>query len=209
MKKIKALLLQCKFYYWLMALKYYIGNHFIANIPSYRLRHFYYRHFTKMQIGKDSNIAMGLFVTGYHHQCIIHIGDNCVINRKCYFDGRHGIYIGNNVNISFETAILTTQHDYNDAYFKIQAKEIIIQDNVWIGARSFILPGITIGTGAVIAAGAVVTKDVPPYTVVGGVPAKKIAERTCELKYVSNFKPYFDTDVVDDSDYFKNQNYNS
>lgn len=202
-KKLKQFLLQMKFYYWLMSLKYYICNHIISRCTSYTIRHWYYRHFLNMRIGTDTNVAMGQFITGYHHQCIIQIGDNCNINRKCYLDGRHGIYIGNNVNISFETAILTTQHDYNDDYFRIQAKEIVIQDHAWIGARSVILPGVTVGTGAVVAAGAVVTKDVPAYAVVGGIPARKISERICEIKYQSKFRPYFDTDVTDDSEYFK------
>jgi len=58
-----------------------------------------------------------------------------------------------------------------------EPKPVVIEDDVWIAARSIILPGVTIGKGAVIAAGAVVTKDVPPYTVVGGVPARKIKLR--------------------------------
>ncbi len=204
-QKIKQLILQMKFYYWLQALKYYICNHLISRCISYTIRHWYYRSFLHMRIGKDSNLAMGQFISGYHHQCIIQIGDHCCINRNCYLDGRNGIYIGNNVNISFETVILTTQHDYNDEFFKIEAGEVRIEDHAWIGARSILLPGVTIGTGAVVAAGAVVVKDVPAYTVVGGVPAKKIAERSCEIKYRSKFRPYFDTDVVDDSPFFRSQ----
>ena len=90
------------------------------------------------------------------------------------------------MNIGSEVHLWTDQHDYNDPYFratKSKVGPIIIGDRAWIGPRVTILHNVHIGEGAVIAAGAVVTKDVEPFTVVGGIPAKKIAERNHNLMY--------------------------
>jgi maltose O-acetyltransferase len=126
---------------------------------------------------------------------MIQIGNNTVINRSCYLDGREGLYIGNNVNISFQSCIITLQHDPQSINFKSTGAAVTIKDNVWLGARCIILPGVTVGEGAVVAAGAVVTKDVHPYTIVGGVPAKEIGNRTEGLTYLTDFNPLFDTDI--------------
>lgn len=201
--QIKKILYTKKTYYFFSGLKYYIGNHLISRHSPWIVRKFYYTHVLRAKIGEDSFLAMNCFITGYHHQCIIEIGDNTIINRDTYLDGRHGIYIGNNVNISFQTAILTTEHDHNDPYFSIKSDSVYIKDNVWIGARAFILPGVTLGEGAVVAAGAVVTKDVEAYTIVGGIPAKKIGVRNSTILYKNSFSPYFDTDIVDDSKMMK------
>jgi acetyltransferase-like isoleucine patch superfamily enzyme len=98
-------------------------------------------------------------------------------------DGRNGITIGKNVNFSSEVALWTLQHDYNSPTFATSGGPIVIGDRAWISFRATILPGVTIGEGAVVAANSVVTKDVPPFTVVGGIPAKKIGERTTDLSY--------------------------
>ena len=113
----------------------------------------------------------------------ISIGEGSVIGHGVTLDGRNGISIGKNVNMSSEVMIWTMQHDYNDPDFGPEGGPVIIEDYVWISARTIILPNVTIGEGAVVAAGAVVTKNVEPYTVVGGVPAKKIANRNRHLKY--------------------------
>ncbi len=86
------------------------------------------------------------------------------------------VYIGEGSAFSFENMIITATHDPKD-YQKIIAKPVTIGKNVWITSRCIILPGVTIGEGAVVGAGAVVTKDVPPYAIAGGVPAKVIGER--------------------------------
>jgi len=122
----------------------------------------------------------------------IEINDNSVIGYKCVLDGRNGIYIGKNVNISSEVMIWTMQHDYNEEGFGPVGGKVSIGDYAWLSTRCIILPGVTVGEGAVVAAGAVVTKDVEPYTVVGGVPAKKIGDRTRRLSYnpASNSLPF-------------------
>ena len=72
-----------------------------------------------------------------------------------------------------EAALLTANHDFDDLLI-LKCKPILIKKKAWIGARAVILPGVTVGEGAVVASGAIVTKDVPPRTVVGGNPAKVI-----------------------------------
>ncbi len=114
----------------------------------------------------------------------ITIGSESAINKKVLLDGRGGnLVIGNNVDIAQEVQIWTLQHDYNSPTYRAIGKSVTIGDYVWIGSRAIILPGVKIGKGAVIAAGSIVTKDVPEFTVVAGVPAKKIAERTENLNY--------------------------
>lgn len=197
--RIKTRFLRCSTYYFMAALKYYIGNNVIAQVPFERIRNAYYRRILGVRIGQRTHVSMRQFFTGYHSRCNITIGNNCVLNREVYLDGRTGVIIGNNVNISFQCCILSLHHDHNHPHFTSIGDVVEIRDHVWLGARVTILPGVTIGEGAVVAAGAVVTKDVAPYTVVGGVPAKPIGMRNRDIAYLTDFSPYFDTDVFDES----------
>lgn len=175
---------------WLTALLFYVGNNVMMKQWSYRLRHWYWRKIG-IKIGNNSSIAMHCFITGSH----ITIGENSVINRFTYLDGRVPLYIGNNVNVSHYTLIQTLTHDPQNPDFICIEKPVAILDHAWIGARAIILPGVTIGEGAVVAAGAIVSSDVPAYTIVGGVPARKIGDRTRELRYRSRYFPFFDGDI--------------
>jgi maltose O-acetyltransferase len=110
----------------------------------------------------------------------VRIGRNSRINRNCTLDARSPLAIGDNVSISPEVMILAGTHDVNDPRFapsEVGPWAVTIEDHVWIGSRAMIMPGVTVGRGAVVAAGAVVTKDVPPLTIVAGVPAKPIGMR--------------------------------
>lgn len=107
----------------------------------------------------------------------ISIGSNCNINKGVLLDGRGGLVIGNNVDIAQEVNIWTEQHDYNDPSYKAISRSVTIDDYAWVASRATILPGVHIGRGAVIACGAVVTKDVLPFTVVAGIPARVINRR--------------------------------
>ena len=113
----------------------------------------------------------------------ININEGTVIGHSVTLDGRNGITIGKNVNFSSEVMIWTMQHDYNDPDFGASGGPVVIHDYVWISARVIVLPNVTIGKGAVVAAGAVVTKNVEAYTIVGGIPATKIGERNKNLHY--------------------------
>ena len=108
----------------------------------------------------------------------VFLGERNVVNFGCLFDGRKfSIRTGSNVSIGPEATILTLGHDPRSATFEDRGGDVVIGDRVWIGYRAVVLPGITIGEGAVIGAGAVVTKDVDPYVIVAGNPARKVGER--------------------------------
>lgn len=173
------------------ALAFYLANHLFMNWTPYVVRHAFLRRFCKIRIGRDSSVAMGCFVTGSN----IRIGANTAINRFTYLDGRGPLAIGDNVNISHYTLIQTLTHDCQSPHFHAFAKPVVILDHAWIGARAIIMPGVTIGEGAVVGAGAVVTKDVPPYTIVAGAPAKAIGTRNANIQYRTRYFPFFDTDI--------------
>ena len=101
------------------------------------------------------------------------IGNNVFINHGLTCMSSGGITIEDGVMIGPEAALMTANHDFKDLMVLI-CKPIVIKKGAWIGARAMIMPGVTVGEGAVVAGGAVVTKDVPPHTIVGGVPAKVI-----------------------------------
>jgi maltose O-acetyltransferase len=112
------------------------------------------------------------------------IGNNSGIGKRAYLASQssHGIQIGNDVMMGPDVIILTSQHKHDDINVPMTkqgyySKQVIIEDDVWIGTRVIILPGVKIGKGSIVGAGAVVTKDVPPYAIVGGVPAKVIKSR--------------------------------
>lgn len=166
----------------------YLPNHIINKIPFYSVRHFYYRNILKIKIGKGSSVHLNTRVNRFN----IVIAENSVINRKCYLDGRGGLIIGSNVSISPEVHLLTASHDLNSRVFKYIEDSITIEDFVWIGTRAMILPGVVLGKGCVVAAGSVVTKNVAPYSIVGGIPAKNIGVRNSDLEYNCNWMPPFD-----------------
>lgn len=114
------------------------------------------------------------------------LGTGTIIGDHAILDARNRLRIGNHVNLASNVSIYTEQHDYNDTLFRCtdrKEKSVTIGDRVWIGSNVVVLPGVKIGEGAVCCAGCVVTKDVAPFEVVAGIPAKKIAERTHDLKY--------------------------
>lgn len=114
----------------------------------------------------------------------IRVGSNTSIGTDAILDGRGGIELGDNVNISSQAAIWTMQHLRDDPDFGAFSASVVVGDRAWISFRATILPGVTVGEGALVAAGAVVTKDVGDFTVVGGVPASPIGTRSRDLRYV-------------------------
>jgi maltose O-acetyltransferase len=134
------------------------------------------------KVGKNVNVKRGAFFGSGKN---IIIGDNSDIGLKAYIagiDGGGGLIIGDNVMMAPEVTILTLSHNCSDINMPINLQgdhpsNVTIMDDVWIGYRAIILPGVNIGKGSVIGAGAVVTKDVPEFSVMGGVPAKLIRRR--------------------------------
>ena len=142
-----------------------------------------------MKIGRDTSILRHVRFIRTNN---IQIGNNCVINSFCQLDGRqYKIVIGNNVDIAQETNVWTLEHNPNSDTHEGMGGDVIIDDYVWIASRVTILPGVHIGRGAVVASGAIVTKDVPECAIVGGVPARIIGERKSKLHYNLKYKPLF------------------
>jgi acetyltransferase-like isoleucine patch superfamily enzyme len=107
----------------------------------------------------------------------IEIGDHSTVNEFCALHGAGGIRIGNGVRIGCHTVIHSVQHHFERVDIPIWkqgtcAKPIVIEDDVWIGANSTILGGVTIGAHTIIGAHSLVTKSIPPYSIAYGVPAK-------------------------------------
>lgn len=168
---------------------FYVMNHLVPKVPSYLVRHWAYRRLWGMKIGSGTSVHMGVFVTGSE----ISIGDDTAIGRRTYLDGRGGLWIGNCVSVSPDVQLITAEHDIDDPDFANVLGAIHVEDYAWLGTRAMVMPGVRIGEGAVVAAGAVVTYDVPPYAVVGGVPARPIrGPRNPNLRYKARWFLPFD-----------------
>jgi acetyltransferase-like isoleucine patch superfamily enzyme len=176
------------------ACAFYCYNNFLTNAPFYCVRHWYLRHVLKISIGPGASVHMGCFITGNN----ITVGARSVINRNSFLDGRCGLAIGSNVSISPHVFIVTLDHDPQSKDFMTQTGPVRIDDYVWVGARATLLPGVRIGKGAVIGAGALVTKDVAEFTIAAGVPAKPIGQRCRDLTYDPSYFPFFNTDILPD-----------
>lgn len=122
----------------------------------------------------------------------LRIGGGTIIGDNALLDARNGLTMGENVNLSSNVSIYTEQHNHRSPDFSCdfpgRKKSVEIDDRAWIGSNVTVLPGVHIGEGAVCCAGCVVTKDVAPYAVVAGIPAKKVADRPQVLTYVFNGK---------------------
>lgn len=173
---------------FLSELRIYICNHFVSNIPSHTFRLWYYRNIMKFKIGKGSTVFMNC-----KFDCSegLTIGENSVINANCRLDSRGGLEIGNNVSVSEDVIFLTADHNEDLIGTSGREKKIVIKDYVWIGTRAMVLPGVAVEKGAVVAAGAVVTRNVDYLNVVAGIPAKKINVRPEKFNYSSKYRRLF------------------
>ena len=133
-----------------------------------------------MKIGKGTYVDSRCYIMNLNK---LSIGKDSHINRMVTLDARGGLTIGDSVSVSHGVMIMTGSHDVQSRHFPVKFYPIEIGDFVWIGCGAMVLQNVKIGKGAVVSAGAVVTKDVPPYTIVGGVPAKVIGHRTENLEY--------------------------
>jgi acetyltransferase-like isoleucine patch superfamily enzyme len=160
----------------------------IGRLHGLRLRIFLYRKIG-MKIGHNCVVRRGVYLGSPNE---LELGDGSFIGRaNLYCTG--GVKIGKNVNVSDGAVIITAKHDVNSPAFEALYQPITVNDWAWIATNAIILAGVTIGEGAVVAAGAVVTKDVLPYSIVGGNPAKVIGERKKHaFTYVpGNYHPPF------------------
>jgi acetyltransferase-like isoleucine patch superfamily enzyme len=168
----------------------YCYNHWIGKFPSRRVREIYLKGWLGT-FGAKSGVQMGCrFLNGRK----VYLGERNVINFGCLFDGRkYQIRTGSNVSIGPEATILTLGHDPRSAVFADRGGDVVIGDRVWIGYRAIVLPDVKIGEGAVVGAGAIVAKDVEPYAIMAGNPARKIGERAVEdrgFEYDLDYRPW-------------------
>lgn len=156
--------------FWLLILRIvgFIPLHFVRKI-------FYLISGIKMPLSSTIHLGANFFKPSG-----IKIGQNSIIGYGAFLDGRGQLNIGSHVDIASEVLIYTNEHNINSPDFSNSFGPVTIKDYVFIGPRTIILPGVTIGRGVVVGAGAVVTKDIPDLEIWGGVPAKKITDR--ELK---------------------------
>lgn len=145
----------------------------VGYLPCHCCRKFFYR-LSGIKIGNGSAIHMW---ANFFQPKNIEIGEDSIIGDHCFLDGRASIKIGSHTDITSQVLIYNSKHDINDPEFKAIESPVEIGDYVFIGPRAIIMPGIKIGKGAVVAAGAIVTKDIAPFKIVAGVPAKEIGER--------------------------------
>lgn len=180
--------------YKILAIPYYIvekifrygaGRFLIFNVstlPSHHIRKYIYK-------ALGANIASRVvfhFRTEIRSPFNLTIGKGSIIGDNALLDARNYLIIGENVNLSSNVSIYTEQHDYRDPLFeclKNRKMSVEIDNRAWIGSNVTILPGVHIGEGAVCCAGCVVTKDIEPFTVVAGIPAKKVGDRPKNIIY--------------------------
>ena len=166
----------------------------IGYFPSHYIRNIIYKYIFLINKSKGSIIYYGAYIRGGAN---LFIGNGSIIGDRCQIDARSGgVFIGENVNIGTCVSLWTDSHDVDDPWFRSTSSKkgkIIIGNRAWLGSHCIVLDQVCIGEGAVIAAGAVVTKDVEPYTIVAGIPAKKIGERNRNLRYHlgGTFHPHF------------------
>jgi maltose O-acetyltransferase len=165
----------------------FVYNDFVSAIPSRSLRSLYLRAWLG-GIGPGACVQRGCRLLNGRK---VSLGSRVVINFGCLLDGRHyRIDVGDDASIGPEAALLTLGHDPNSSDFATMGGPVVIGPRVWIGFRAIVLPNVTIGEGAVVGAGAVVTRDVEAYAIVAGAPARVIGRRNRDLEYQLDYRPW-------------------
>lgn len=163
------------------------GGNFLLKLPFFKK----YRNSIFRMMG--ANLASTSRISGFtfigEHR-FLHMDEHSEINSGCFVVAKSNIYIGENSTLAYQVSLFTSAYP-NGPYNKLSLiypkvrDDIVIGKNVWIGARAIILPGVHIGDFSVVAAGSVVTEDIPPNVMVAGVPAKikKELKETNENNY--------------------------
>ena len=167
----------------------WLSMSFITRFPSRHIRMFLLRK-KGAKIAKNVSIWRGVEIRNPKG---LVIDSGCSIGPGVTLDARKGLKIGKNVTIAKDAIVWTLHHDMNSKDFHTIGGETIIEDYAWICSRSILLPGIHVGRGAVVASGAILSKNAGDYSVMGGVPARKIGERNeTDFTYV----PFMDLHIV-------------
>jgi len=134
----------------------------------------------RFDIARSATLQGGI---RFFHVGRLAVGEGTLVNRGVYLDNRGGLSIGSQVSIAHDVRIYTMGHDIHDPSFSTRSKPVRIDDHAVVFAGAMLMPGVHLGEGAVVMAGAVVTKSVPPYRIVGGNPAQDIGQRQCVASY--------------------------
>lgn len=162
-----------RIYNWYLDLKLFKIHFCSLHIPFWSVRRFVFK-LAGVKIGRGSIIHMGC---KFFDPRGVTIGEDTMVGDNAFLDGRATLKIGSHTDIASQVLIYNSEHDLSDPKFGATCESVEIGDYCFIGPRSIILPGVKIGKGAVVGAGAVVTRDVPDFAIVGGVPAIAIGER--------------------------------
>lgn len=160
-------------YNWWLDFKLFLIHLVSLHVPFHTVRKIVFL-IAGVQIGRSTTIHMGC---KFFEPRGVSVGEDTKVGDGCFLDGRASLKIGNHVDIASEVMIYNSEHDLESEEFGAIEEPVEIGDYVFIGPRAIILPGVKIGRGAIVAAGAVVTKDVSEFKIVGGVPANEIGER--------------------------------
>ncbi len=177
--------------YWLRNLLLFAGNRIIGQLPGHALRRAYYRYVLGWEIGERTSIHHGLKVFGGRGR--VKIGARSTFQMDCLIvgAGMDDLTIGDDVAIAYRACLVMGSHDMFSPGFDGITGPITIENHVFIGSGAIILLGVTLGEGAVVTAGSVVTKSVAPYTIVRGNPAQVVARRPKNLTYTAeHFWPF-------------------
>ncbi len=162
-----------------------VFNLVVTHLPGHWLRRTWLRGLGA-QIGSGSILFRGVTVLGANRLALaerVHVGFRVVL------DARGGIWVANDVNISSDSQLLTARHDPHSPGFERQVAAIVLESHTWVATRAMVLAGVTLRHGAIAAAGSVVTRDVPPGVIVGGVPARPLGARGTDLSYRLDGRP--------------------
>lgn len=161
------------------------GNVVINKIPSRHLRRWFY-------LGMGAKLGKNTFPSRRVEVLLpkaLKLGNGVAVGWFAELDARGGITIGDHTAIASHSKLITASHDIDDPEFTADFKPIHIGEHCWLGTGTTVLQGVTIGDGAVACAGAVVTKNIPPFEVWGGVPAHFIRKRGTMLRYTNPAPP--------------------
>jgi len=169
--------------YLLRSLILFGGNRVIGQLPGHHLRLAYYRTALGWRIGDRTSIHHGLKVFGGRGR--VTIGDRSTLQMDCLIvgAGMDDLIIGNDVAIAYQSKLIMGSHDILSPSFDGITGPITIEDHVFVGTGAIVLLGVTLGEGAVITAGSVVTKSIPPYSIARGNPAQVVGRRPKNLNY--------------------------
>jgi putative colanic acid biosynthesis acetyltransferase WcaF len=156
-----------------------IFNLVITHLPGHWLRLAWLR-WLGASLGRGTIVFRGTTVLGAQR---LVLADRVQVGFRVVLDARGGLTVAEDVLLSSDCQLITANHNVDSPDFERQVAPITIGDHAWVATRAMVLAGVTVGRGAVVAAGGVATRDVAPLTIVGGVPARPIGERSGGMDY--------------------------